>query len=292
MLHDQNFKNLILDYPHDAVALFAAPEAHLLDKSVRITPIRQETLKAQLGDRHRELDVPLLLEWPNGRREAILFVLEEETDPRRFSIHRLAHYCLDLSDLMSTERVVPVVIFLRPGPFPRDLNLGSEFNTFLAFRYLAYALAAEPARNHFESTNLVARLNLANMAHDPADRVEVYGHAVRGLLDLEPDPQRQLKYIDFIDIYAALDETEQALYRERYAEEAEEMTRFAERYLAQGVEMGAREGEARALLKLLTLKYGDLPEWVGERIDAADEETLLLWLERVLTAESLEAVFA
>ncbi len=34
------------------------------------------------------------------RREALLFVLKEETEPRHFSIHRLAHYCLDLADLI------------------------------------------------------------------------------------------------------------------------------------------------------------------------------------------------
>ena len=62
---------------------------------MRITPIRQEQLKKRLGDRFRELDVPLLVEWPDGRREALLFVLEEETDPKRFSIQRLAHYCLE-----------------------------------------------------------------------------------------------------------------------------------------------------------------------------------------------------
>jgi len=286
MSHDQNFKNLIADYPRDAIELFAAAEAHLLDTDVEITPVRQEMLKDRLGDRHRELDVPLLLQWPDGRREAILFVLEEETDPRRFSIRRLAHYCLDLTDMLGTERVVPVVIFLRAGPFPRDLRLGTELNTFLDFRYLAYALAEEPARAHFESGNIVARLNLPNMAHDPAERVEVYGHAVRGLLQLEPDPERRLKYVDFIDIYAALDETEQALYRERHTEEAEKMTRFAERF----IEQGTRQAEARVLLRQLTLKYGELPDWARERIEAADSETLLVWLDRVLTADSLEAV--
>ena len=33
--------------------------------------------------------------------------------------------------------------------------------------------------------------------------------ALPGLAGLEPDPERQLKYLDFIDIYAALDEDEQ-----------------------------------------------------------------------------------
>jgi len=53
------------------------------------------------------------VEWSDGRREALLFVFEEKSDARRFSIHRLVHYCLDLAELMETDRVVPVVIFLR-----------------------------------------------------------------------------------------------------------------------------------------------------------------------------------
>ncbi|MFT3758661.1 hypothetical protein [Thauera sp.] len=59
--HDQNFKNLILDYPRQALAFFAPDEAMHIDESVRITPIRQEQLKNRLGDRFHELDVPLLV---------------------------------------------------------------------------------------------------------------------------------------------------------------------------------------------------------------------------------------
>jgi hypothetical protein len=68
-----------------------------------------------------------LVEWPDGRREAILFVLEEESDARRFSIHRLGRYCLDLAELLDTERVVPVVIFLRGAEgVPERLRLGGD----------------------------------------------------------------------------------------------------------------------------------------------------------------------
>ena len=127
MSHDQNFKNLVLDYPRAALALFAAAEAATLDAAARIVPVRQEQLQERLGERFRELDIPLLVEWPDGRRAALLFVLEEETDPRRFSIHRLAHYCLDLAELFSTERVVPVVIFLRAAAgVPKALRLGGD----------------------------------------------------------------------------------------------------------------------------------------------------------------------
>jgi hypothetical protein len=298
MTHDQNFKNLILDYPREAIALFAASEARAIDVNVRVTPVRQEQLQERLGERFRELDVPLLVEWPDGRREAILFVVEEETEPARFSIHRLAHYCLDLSELMNTRRVVPVVVFLHAGDFPERLTLGGDAGTYLDFRFLAYALPRIPARDHFRSANLVARLNLPNMAYGPEEKLEVYASAVRGLADLEMDPERQLKYLDFIDIYAALDENERIVYRRRYPEEVAKMTRFAERFMEkgreegreEGVKKGIRQGEARMLLRQLSLRFGDLPLSAREQVESADADTLLRWSDRILTATTWEEV--
>jgi hypothetical protein len=311
MTHDQNFKNLILDYPRDAIALFAAAEAQAIDADARVTPVRQEQLQERLGEPFRELDVPLLVEWPDGRREAILFVIEEETEPARFSIHRLAHYCLDLSELLDTPRVVPVVVFLHAGNFPERLALGGDAAAYLDFQFLAYPLPRIPAREHFQSTNVVARLNRPNMAYAPEEKLEVYARAVRGLADLEPDPERQLKYLDFIDIYAALDENERSVYRQRYPEEVAEMTRFAERFmekgreegleqglergleqgLEQGVKKGIRQGEAQMLLRQLTLRFGDLPQSAREHVESADPDTLLRWSERILTASTLDEVF-
>ncbi len=163
MTHDQNFKNLIVDYPHAALAFFASTEGADLPKTVRILPIRQEQLQERLGERFRELDVPLLVEWPDGGREVMLFVLEEETDPKRFSIHRLAHYCLHLAELMDTDRVVPVVVFLHRGRFRRALNLRGQQASYLRFSFIACELATLPVEQYMTSTNIVARLNLMNM---------------------------------------------------------------------------------------------------------------------------------
>ena len=38
----QNFKNLILDYPHQALAFFAAEEAANQVSDAEVTPVRQE----------------------------------------------------------------------------------------------------------------------------------------------------------------------------------------------------------------------------------------------------------
>ncbi|MGM0760798.1 MAG: DUF4351 domain-containing protein [Thermodesulfobacteriota bacterium] len=290
MDNDQNFKNLILDYPYDALELFAPGEASGLDPGARIIPIREEQLKDRLGDRFRELDVPLLVEWPNGQRAAVVFVLEEETDPRRFSVHRLAHYCLDLAELFQTDRVVPVVVFLRSGPYRTELVLGSDQSIYLRFGFVPCALAELPYENYRESDNVVARLNLPNMRYAPQQRVDVYAHAVRGLRELETDPDKISKYLDFIDIYADLDETEQKLYISKYPQEAELMSTFAERFRQEGRQEGMQQGEAQVLLRQLSRKFGEPPSEIRHKIESADSERLLLWSERVLTARTLEEV--
>jgi hypothetical protein len=302
MSHDQNFKNLILDYPHDSIHFFAAVEAQAIDTGARILPIREEQLKERLGERFRELDVPVLVEWPDGRRAALLFVFEEETDPARFSIHRLAHYCLSLAELYGTDRVVPVVIFLHPGGFATRLTLGSEAHRYLDFHYIACALKQIPARDHLASRNLVARLNLPNMAYDPQDKILVYAQAMRGLVELEPHPELRLKYLDFIDIYADLDDNERQLYAQLYPQEASTMTGFAQRFIEEGkqegrqegkqegIEQGMQRGEARVLTTLLRLRFGELPDAIQQRIEAADADTLLRWSERVLTAQTPDDV--
>ena len=60
----------------------------------------------------------------------------------------------------------------------------------------------------------------------------------------------------------------------------------------EGEAEGRREGEAEVLLRQLRLRFGALPEDVTARINTADAETLLHWSERILSASTLDAVFA
>lgn len=54
---------------------------------------------------------------------------------------------------------------------------------------------------------------------------------------------------------------------------------------------GARDGEARVLLRLLQLKFGSVTSTAEERVRTADSDQILAWSERVLTAESFGDVF-
>jgi hypothetical protein len=56
------------------------------------------------------------------------------------------------------------------------------------------------------------------------------------------------------------------------------------------MEKRAQQGEAWLLLRLLQTKFGELPDTVRERVESADEQTLLRWSERALTTDRLEDV--
>ncbi len=290
--HDQNFKNLILDYPRDALAFFAPEEAPTPDDSVDIIPVRQEQLQERLGKHFRALDVPLLVEWSNGRREAILFVLEEETDRRRFSLHRLAHYCLDLAELFETDRVVPVTIFLRDADAaPASLTLGTESRIYMKFDYLVCKLKEIPSERWQHSNNLVARVNLPNMRSPETRKIEVYAQAVRGLLDLERDGGKRAKYIEFIDIYAGLTDNEFRRYQRQYPEESSTMAGVIERARDEGMQQGRVEGERAVLQRQLRRRFGLLSPGIAERLSQASPSDLEIWAENVLDAQTLEDVF-
>ncbi len=59
-----------------------------------------------------------------------------------------------------------------------------DAQTYLHFRFIACHLKRIPAADHMNSTNVVARINLPNMAYDPKDRVEVYAQAQEGLIGI------------------------------------------------------------------------------------------------------------
>ena len=66
----------------------------------------------------------------------------------------------------------------------------------------------------------------------------------------------------------------------------------ADPYLAGLVNRGRNQGESLALIRVAERRFGPLPDAVRERIRAADLDTIEAWLDRVVDAPSLDALFA
>jgi len=65
---------------------------------------------------------------------------------------------------------------------------------------------------------------------------------------------------------------------------------IAERFREEGRQQGKHQGATLVLERWLRLKFGALPDEVQCRIEQASEQTLLMWSERVLTADRLDEV--
>ena len=61
--------------------------------------------------------------------------------------------------------------------------------------------------------------------------------------------------------------------------------------IAEGEEHGIAKGEAKSLSRLLERRFGPLPAAVKARIRKANLAQLDAWVDRVLDAKSLNAVF-
>ena len=59
----------------------------------------------------------------------------------------------------------------------------------------------------------------------------------------------------------------------------------------EGLQEGLQQGEATALLRLMDKKFGAPGTDVRSKIESADSETLLHWLDNILTAEKVDEVF-
>ncbi len=81
-------------------------------------------------------------------------------------------------------------------------------------------------------------------------------------------------------------------------EEESEIMSIADWYEERGLQAGLKTGRdegltvgaCNALLKLLRARFGALPEAAASRIEAADAAQLDVWIDRVLTAASLDEV--
>ncbi len=65
------------------------------------------------------------------------------------------------------------------------------------------------------------------------------------------------------------------------------MSTIAEQWIEQGVQ----QGQAALLRRQLTRRFGPLPDWAEERLTQAELAQLEAWADRVLDADTLDAVF-
>ncbi len=208
--HDQNFKNLFLDFPLETLEWILPETIQSFGPVIKYDFSRQETRKDKLADGHLALDIPILYTFRNNRK-LLLWLVEFQEDKSEFSIYKLLRYTTDKMEAYPDALVVPTMIFSDRRQWRKDVAryLDAQLNdrVLLHFEYVFLKLYDLWARDYFDSPNPVVKILLPKMRYEPEERWEVIRQAYIGLYQLA---SRTLfvKYTDFIDIYAEIDAAE------------------------------------------------------------------------------------
>ncbi len=154
-------------------------------------------------------------------------------------------------------------LVLRPSGVPEitDENKAREDPELAVLSAMAHGQDADSAK----SAQIAVAAHLASVGLDE-DRSRLYFDLV--LSSLSEAARRALQTMD------------PAKYEYR--------SDFARRYVAEGITQGNAQGRAAMVTRLLTLRFGSLPEDVRSGIAAASIEELDAIGERLLTAETLQ----
>ncbi len=155
-----------------------------------------------------------------------------------------------------------------------------------------------------ELNNLVAALFRLENSHSPEHLLEVVINLLHWLSGSKQDSLRRAFTVWFSRVLfparfeagnqPVMEELKEVktMLAERVKEwNRESMERGMERGMQRGMQKGMQKGALQLLTRQLEKKFGDLPQELVLQLNQADEEQVLQWSERILTADTLGDIF-
>ncbi len=163
----------------------------------------------------------------------------------------------------------------------------------------------------------LAWLQFRAAKHDKLHQLDVKFNLIRALFRKQWDKAQIREFLQIMDwmtslppeLNSRLDDMIETLESEQNMEYIDSITRLrmarneaaahqkgvqkgVQQGIKQGVQQGQQQGMAGVLIKQLTVRFHSLPDWVTRKLNQATTADIDQWVERVLTAPTLEAVFA
>ncbi len=230
-------------------------------KIIDIKFVRQEPGKRKLKDSHLALDMAILYIFEKG--QVLVWLVEFQEDRGKFSIYKVLRYTTDLLEQYPQALVLPAVIFTDRKKWrkevARELNVSFGREQVLYFKYLFLKLFDYKARDYYDYNNPVVKILLPRMQYEPGERAEVIRQAYQGLFELTTTLLFE-KYLDFIDVYAEVQEAERdTLYNELVNREDTVMLAqyIKDKGKQEGMQQGRQEGILMGIEDLLEVKFGE-----------------------------------
>jgi predicted transposase YdaD len=315
--HDALFKAAFADPEHAAphLRLLLPPRVAARVDFARLAVVPGSFVEPKLRLRHADV----LYSAPIGRRRALIYVLHEHQSsidalmPLRLLAYMARIWEAHLARFPKAKRlpaIIPIVVYhgatrwRAATSFLELLDVDEDDRAELApfiptFRFLLDDLTqATDATLRARRITAFGRLVLWLLKRARDQRPEhllhglvAWGEVLREILRAPNGAaalELALRYIIEVRSDVAPKELP-ALVGQGAGPEAEEI---AMNGLQKLIEEGRVEGGRRTLLRQLAAKFGDVPEEITARVQAASETEVEAWTLRILTASTLDEVFA
>jgi predicted transposase/invertase (TIGR01784 family) len=320
--HDALFRFVFGKPVHAASQLRAVLPAALLDRLdlTNLRPVNGSFVDEELTNRHCDVLMRTRLD---GREAFVYVLIEHQSSPDRMMPLRMMRYLMRIWDRYLEQHpkakrlpmIVPLVVYqgARRWTYPVELSelldvdpetarLASSF--LPRFRFLLddltkldqTALRARPITTPVRLTVRLLKIVPTNIGDATAalDRRDL--EDLRELLRYPDRRELLAAFLTYIEFASETPLHRIASLAAQIGPEAEEVYMSTADMLraegrAEGEAKGVGKGAARTLVRLLTHKFGPVPDAVRIRVDTASLEQLDLWSERVLDAATLDDVF-
>ena len=296
MSHDQRFKEFLREFFQDFLKLFYPDvEARLQFQDIEF-PETEMFIDFPDGER-READVVAKLETFDGSPELVLIHVEVQLGPEReFEARMFEYYAL----LWSRYKIpiFPIVLYLHggdAGTSQEEYRVRLFGRDILRFRYESVRLERLNAEEYLRQGGPVGAALAALMDRSSSGDIErLRASMMQQVVTSEFDEARQFLLVNIIETYfelsnAQIERYRQLIARKEYRKVQDVDQTWMDKLLREGEEKGVRNGKRETLLRLLTQKFGPLPEGATARVEAYESvDELDACLERILMASSLE----
>lgn len=294
--HDRLFKELLITFIVEFIKLFLPKVAEYTDFSTKEILDKEIFTDVTAGEKHEADIIVKFRVNPEG------LVQYKIKGSKKSQLEKDMYFLVHVENQFSSQtdfgkrmfiyfsrlyekyglNIYPIVVFSYDKPkkaAPSEHEILFPDLDVLKFKYKVIQLNRLDWRKFLDTPNPVASALMAKMNIAKKDEPEVKARCIAMMLGLQLDDARNQLLTGFIDSYLKLDAQENQVFNERLdklvpRQQKEKFMEIMTSWEQRGYEIGKREGEVIAFLKLLDLRFGNISADIQQKIRNLSEENL------------------
>ena len=269
-------KNLIRDYPEDALEFFNPEIITRYGKPIRVDFHIQETKKLSHFDKNLKHDLAVKYEFA-GRKSVLLTLIEHWSDKSHFDIHRFAKYLIDLNYQFPDYEIFPVALFTDKSEKwlkqpQTEIKIGCLDEVYLSFRYRLIRMKAYEAERYRDTKNKFVAVLRSAMKWDIDNKIFLAVDFIKDYMLLEENIKNAIKNVDIIEYFLYISAYEKKVVSELLKKRRDANMSIVQEIIEEGRLEGKLEGQLCAAKKMY--EKGFCIEEIIEITELSREELL------------------